>query len=174
MRKLTVRPSRPRAVPFLRIVADARGLLPLDGHLTRDAASIPTMVVGTEAMPAERRAEFESRGVEVLICPATQEGYVDLGSMLHVLGSRGIISILCEGGPTLAASLLAGTHIGRIYWLVAPEILGSASLAPAIATSTRTPSPIGLRIDSTAMLGSDLLITSTPVNTHSTRDERGD
>jgi diaminohydroxyphosphoribosylaminopyrimidine deaminase/5-amino-6-(5-phosphoribosylamino)uracil reductase len=172
--KLTVRPHRPRAVPYLRIVADALGRLPLDGHLAHDAKSIPTMVVGTGAMPAERRAALESRGVEVLICPATPEGNVDLGSMLQMLGSRGVVSILCEGGPTLAAGLLAGSHIGRIYWLVAPEILGSASLAPAIATSTRTPSPIGLRIDSTALLGSDILITSTPVQTHSPRDERGD
>jgi riboflavin biosynthesis pyrimidine reductase len=92
--------------------------------------------------------------------------------MLQVLGSRGIVSILCEGGPTLAASLLAGAHVGRVYWLIAPEILGSAALAPAIATSTRTPSSIGLRIDSTAMLGSDLLITSTPLHTSSSRDER--
>jgi diaminohydroxyphosphoribosylaminopyrimidine deaminase/5-amino-6-(5-phosphoribosylamino)uracil reductase len=170
--KLTVRPFRPRAVPYLRIVADAHGLLPLDGHLTRDAATIPTMVVGTEAMPAARRTELESRGVEVLVCAATPDGLVDLTSMLQVLGSRGIVSILCEGGPTLAASLLAGAHVGRVYWLIAPEILGSAALAPAIATSTRTPSSIGLRIDSTAMLGSDLLITSTPLHTSSSRDER--
>jgi diaminohydroxyphosphoribosylaminopyrimidine deaminase/5-amino-6-(5-phosphoribosylamino)uracil reductase len=171
--KLTVRPARPRVVPYLRIVADAHGHLPLDGHLTRDAATIPTMVVGTEAMQAARRTALESRGVEVLICPATSEGYVDLASMLQVLGGRGIVSILCEGGPTLAASLLAGAHVGRVYWLIAPEILGSAVLAPAIATSTRTPSSIGLRIDSTAMLGSDLLITSTPLHTSSSRDERG-
>jgi diaminohydroxyphosphoribosylaminopyrimidine deaminase/5-amino-6-(5-phosphoribosylamino)uracil reductase len=83
--------------------------------------------------------------------------------MLSVLGGRGIVSILCEGGPTLAASLLAGAHAGRVYWFIAPEILGSAALAPAIATSTRTPSSIALRIDSTAMLGADLLITGTPI-----------
>jgi diaminohydroxyphosphoribosylaminopyrimidine deaminase/5-amino-6-(5-phosphoribosylamino)uracil reductase len=170
--KLTVRPSRPRAVPYLRIVADAHGILPLDAHLARDATTIPTMVAGTEAMPAARRSELESRGVEVLVCPATPEGYVDLGSMLQTLGGRGIVSILCEGGPTLAAGLLAEAHVGRIYWLVAPEILGSAALAPAIATSTRIHGSIGLRIDATAMLGPDLVITSTPLNISSDRNGR--
>jgi diaminohydroxyphosphoribosylaminopyrimidine deaminase/5-amino-6-(5-phosphoribosylamino)uracil reductase len=160
--KLTVRPSKPRAVPYLRIVADAHGHLPLDGHLTRDAVATPTMVVGTEAMPVARRAELESCGVEVMICPATPEGYVNLASMLQMLGSRGIVSILCEGGPTLAASLLAGAHVGRVYWLVAPEI----------ATSTRTPTSIALRIDSTAMLGSDLLITSTPTTASTSPNDR--
>jgi diaminohydroxyphosphoribosylaminopyrimidine deaminase/5-amino-6-(5-phosphoribosylamino)uracil reductase len=159
-------------VPYLRIVADAHGHLPLDGHLTRDAAATPTMVVGTGAMPAARRAELESCGVEVMICPATPEGYVNLASMLQMLGSRGIVSILCEGGPTLAASLLAGAHVGRVYWLVAPEILGSAAVAPAIATSTRTPTSIALRIDSTAMLGSDLLITSTPTTASTSPNDR--
>jgi diaminohydroxyphosphoribosylaminopyrimidine deaminase/5-amino-6-(5-phosphoribosylamino)uracil reductase len=170
--KLTVRPSRPRAVPYLRIVADAHGRLPLDGHLTRDVATTPTMVVGTDAMPAARRAALESRGIEVLICPATPNGYVDLASMLEKLGGRGIVSILCEGGPTLAGSLLAGVHVGRIYWFIAPEILGSAALAPAIATSTPTLSSIALRIDSTAMLGSDLLITSTPEHASTSQDDR--
>jgi diaminohydroxyphosphoribosylaminopyrimidine deaminase/5-amino-6-(5-phosphoribosylamino)uracil reductase len=168
--RLTVRPARPRAVPYLRIVADAHGHLPLDGHLIRDAATTPTLIVTTEAMPAGRRDELASLGVDVLICRATHDGYVDLAAMLTALADRGIVSVLCEGGPTLAASLLAGGHVGRVYWLIAPEILGSATLAPAIATSTRTPIPIGLRIDSTAMLGADLLVTATPSPTMLHRD----
>ena len=49
--RLTVRPARSRGVAYLRIVVDARGHLPLDGHLVRDAATSPTLVVTTEAMP---------------------------------------------------------------------------------------------------------------------------
>jgi diaminohydroxyphosphoribosylaminopyrimidine deaminase/5-amino-6-(5-phosphoribosylamino)uracil reductase len=165
--RLTVRPPRPRAVPYLRIVADDRGHLPLEGHLVRESATTPTLVVTTPAMPEERREALTARGVEVLVCPATPEGFVDLSAMLTALGSRGIVSILCEGGPTIAAAMLAGGHIGRVYWLVAPEILGSATLAPAIATTTRTPSRTPLRIDSTIMLGSDLLVTATPSKTAS-------
>jgi len=168
--RLTVRPARSRAVPYLRIVADARGHLPLDGHLTRDAATTPTLVVTTEAMPPSRRDELASLGVGVLICRATHDGYVDLNYMLTTLADRGIVSVLCEGGPTLAAGLLTGGHVGRIYWLIAPEILGSATLAPAIATPTRMPIPTGLRIDSTEMLGPDLLVTATPSPTSSHRD----
>ncbi|HEY5093734.1 MAG TPA: bifunctional diaminohydroxyphosphoribosylaminopyrimidine deaminase/5-amino-6-(5-phosphoribosylamino)uracil reductase RibD [Candidatus Eremiobacteraceae bacterium] len=163
--RLTVRPPRPRAVPYLRIVTDDRGHLPLDGHLVRDAATTPTLVVTTAAMPADRREALTEHGVEFLVCHATAEGYVDLGAMLTALGERGIISILCEGGPTIAAAMLAGAHVGRVYWLVAPEILGSATLAPAIATATRTPTRTGLRIDSIAMLGLDLLVTATPTKT---------
>jgi len=169
--RLTVRPPRPRAVPYLRIVADAHGHLPLDGHLTRDAATTPTLVVTTEAMPASRREELASLGVELMLCQATQEGYVDLTSMLIALGDRGIVSVLCEGGPTLAAGLLAGGHVGRVYWLVAPEILGSAALAPSIATSTRIPTPTGLRFDSAFMLGPDLLVTATPSHATAHRDD---
>jgi diaminohydroxyphosphoribosylaminopyrimidine deaminase / 5-amino-6-(5-phosphoribosylamino)uracil reductase len=90
--------------------------------------------------------------------------------MLTALADRGIVSVLCEGGPTLAAGLLAGGYIGRVYWLIAPEILGSATLAPAIAAASRVPIPTGLRIDSTVMLGPDLLVTATPSPTMSHRD----
>ena len=106
----------------------------------------------------------------MLICSAAHDGYVDLSAMLTALADRGIVSVLCEGGPTLAASLLAGGHVGRVYWLIAPEILGSATLAPAIATSARMPVSTGLRIDSTAMLGPDLLVTATPTPAQAHRD----
>jgi diaminohydroxyphosphoribosylaminopyrimidine deaminase/5-amino-6-(5-phosphoribosylamino)uracil reductase len=135
--------------------------MPLESHLARDARATPTLVMTTETMPPDRREALAARGVEVLICPATPEGHVDLSYMLRALGARGVISVLCEGGPTMAASLLAGEHIGRIYWLIAPEILGSASLAPAIATSTGAPKSTRLRINSTEMLGADLLVTAT-------------
>ena len=162
--QLTVRPPRRRAVPYLRIVADDHGHLPLEGHLVRESTTTPTLVVTTSAMPDDRREALAKRGVEVLQCPASPEGYVDLSSMLEALGKRGIISVLCEGGPTLAASLLSGGHVGRIYWFVAPEVLGSATLAPAIATMNRTPMRTSLRIDSALMLGSDVLVTATPTN----------
>ena len=162
--QLTVRPPRQLAVPYLRIVADDHGHLPLEGHLVRDSATTPTLVVTTSAMPDDRREALAKQRVEVLECAATHEGYVDLSSMLAILGKRGVISILCEGGPTLAASLLAGGHVGRVYWFVAPEVLGSAALAPAIATMNRTPMRTPLRIDSAVMLGSDVLVTATPTN----------
>jgi diaminohydroxyphosphoribosylaminopyrimidine deaminase/5-amino-6-(5-phosphoribosylamino)uracil reductase len=170
--QLTVRPSRPRHVPYLRIVADAHGKLPLDGHLVRDAAATPTMVVTTTAMPSQTRATLQEHGVEVSVLPATPQGHVDLDALLKELGRRNIVSVLCEGGPTLAASLLAGAHVGRVYWFIAPEILGSAASAPAIDAAPSTPSATGLRIESAVMLGADILVSATPTGRARTHDEQ--
>ncbi len=157
--ELTVRPTRARAVPYLRIVADSHGRLPLTSHLVRDAAATPTMIATTAAIPAERRDALVERGVEIVTCATTSDGRVDLADLLFQLAQRGILSVLCEGGPTIAAALLAQKLVGKIYWLVAPEILGSATVAPVI---TSFAGAARLRIESAVMLGEDVLIEAVP------------
>ncbi len=163
--ELTVRPTRPRAVPYLRIVVDSRGKIPLDLHLVRETRTAPTLIATTSAMPADRREALGELGVEVVTCRATATGFVDLEDLLSELGRRNVLSVLCEGGPTLATSLLAGKLVGRVYWLMSPEILGSARVAPAIdgvAGGTR------LEVESATMLGDDVLIEALSVQ-HSAR-----
>jgi riboflavin biosynthesis pyrimidine reductase len=52
------------------------------------------------------------------------EGQVDLVAALGELRSRGAGTVLCEGGPTLNASLLDGTGIDELCLTVAPLVLG--------------------------------------------------
>jgi len=157
--ELTVRPTRPRAVPYLRIVADSLGRIPLTSHLVRDAAATPTMVATTAAIPAERRDALLELGVDVVTCAATSDEHVDLADLLSQLARRDILSVLCEGGPTIATALLAQRLVGKIYWLIAPEILGAASVAPAI---DRVAGATRLRIESAVMLGEDVLVEALP------------
>lgn len=157
--ELTVRPARHRAVPYLRIIADSKGRTPLESHLVRDAAATPTMIATTSAIPAERRDALLERGVQVMTCAAAPGGHVDLADLLSQLARRNVLSVLCEGGPTIATALLAQKLVGRIYWFIAPEILGAATVAPSI---DRVAGAARLRIESAVMLGEDILIEAVP------------
>jgi 2,5-diamino-6-(ribosylamino)-4(3H)-pyrimidinone 5'-phosphate reductase len=60
-------------------------------------------------------------GVEV---QASESGALDLVAVLADLASRGIRRVVCEGGPTLNAALLAVGVVDEMFVTVTPHILG--------------------------------------------------
>ena len=59
-----------------------------------------------------------------------------LHSGLVALAERGLLDVLCEGGPTLAGSLLAEGLVDRLLLFVAPLVVGRGApdlfAAPAV------------------------------------------
>jgi diaminohydroxyphosphoribosylaminopyrimidine deaminase / 5-amino-6-(5-phosphoribosylamino)uracil reductase len=154
---LTVRPSKPRAVPYTRIVVDARGRIPLKSKLTKDQQRARTIVATTDLMPEVTRTALAKRGVTILDCRRAGEDRLDLDDLLDKLARADIISVLCEGGPTLGASLLAGRFVNHVDWLVAPLLLGGGDAVHVIADFTRD---VPLRLETVRRLGDDVLITA--------------
>ena len=83
------------------------------------------------ATDAARRL-LETRGAELI-----EVGEGGLPAALEALAGRGLLDILCEGGPTLAGELLAAGLIDRVLLFVAPLIVGRGApdlfAAPAVA-----------------------------------------
>jgi diaminohydroxyphosphoribosylaminopyrimidine deaminase/5-amino-6-(5-phosphoribosylamino)uracil reductase len=152
---LTVRPSKPRAVPYRRIVVDARGRIPAKAKLARDQARAQTIVATTDLMAAATRDALAKRGVTILECARSSDDRVDLSDMLAKLASMDIISVLCEGGPTLGASLLSGGHVGEVDWLIAPLLLGGEEAVPVVGNIARD---VPVRLQAVRRLGDDVLI----------------
>ncbi|HLN47070.1 MAG TPA: bifunctional diaminohydroxyphosphoribosylaminopyrimidine deaminase/5-amino-6-(5-phosphoribosylamino)uracil reductase RibD [Magnetospirillaceae bacterium] len=117
---LTVRPPHRRAVPYIRVVVDSRGRIPLGSKLVTDQRAARTIVATTRAMPRAVRAALDKHRVQVMICASTRDGRVDMRDLLARLGRQGHLSVLCEAGPTLARSLLSARLVDRIHWLIAP------------------------------------------------------
>jgi len=152
---LTVRPNKPRAVPYKRIVVDARGRIPLKAKITKDQARARTIVTTTDLMPAVTREALEKRGVTILECARTSDDCVDINDLLAKLANVDIISVLCEGGPTLGASLLSGGHVNEVDWLIAPVLLGGPEAIPVIGNVTRE---LPVRLHTVRRLGDDVLV----------------
>jgi diaminohydroxyphosphoribosylaminopyrimidine deaminase/5-amino-6-(5-phosphoribosylamino)uracil reductase len=113
--QLTVRGVRRPRVEPIRIVFDRRGRLPVTSKLVRTAKKLPTILV-TAAEGAGDGA-LRDAGVEVIRADS-------LRPALTALHTRGIDSILCEGGATLGGALLAEGFVDRLVIFQAPLILG--------------------------------------------------
>jgi diaminohydroxyphosphoribosylaminopyrimidine deaminase/5-amino-6-(5-phosphoribosylamino)uracil reductase len=121
--QLTVRGQEGRDP--LRIVLDSKGRIPLHTKVLHLTSEAPTVLV-TCAMPKEREAQCQRAGanVEIWRLPADQEDHVDLHALVRKLGASRIDSLLVEGGPTVAGSLLREHLIDKLLLIIAPKIVG--------------------------------------------------
>ena len=157
--QLTVRPHRRRAVPYARIVVDSAARLALDTKLVKDLTRASTIVAATDAANGDRIAALEAAGVRVLVCESDGRGRVLLSDLMRRLGDLPMLGVLCEGGPTLAGSLLADGLVDELHWIVAPLMLGTAATAPAVAGLTRS---VAMTMTTVRTLGEDLLAIGVP------------
>ncbi|MFI5395145.1 MAG: bifunctional diaminohydroxyphosphoribosylaminopyrimidine deaminase/5-amino-6-(5-phosphoribosylamino)uracil reductase RibD [Candidatus Binatia bacterium] len=107
----------------LRIVLDGRLHVPLHARvLTNTTAAATLMVTGRQA-PATKVRHIEDQGVEVLRLPDTG-GRIGMARLLRALGRRGIMSVLIEGGATVAAAAVAASIVDRMLIFYAPKLIG--------------------------------------------------
>ena len=102
---LTVRDMGAARQP-LRIVIDSRLGHSPDSRLGRTAREVPVWLLHTAEAPGTARRAWVDTGARTIECPATA-GHVDLPAAFRRLGEEGLTRILCEGGGTLAAGLVA-------------------------------------------------------------------
>ena len=69
---------------------------------------------------------------DVLEVGAPDSVSLDLRLAMKALRAHGIFSVLCEGGPRLAASLLSAGVIDRFYWAIAPRLLSADAAVPVL------------------------------------------
>ena len=114
-------PSQP-----LRVVLDAAGRVPATGPLF-DLGVAPTLVLTTSAADAETCRAWAEAGVEVEELPPAAGG-VDVGMVLDVLGRRGIVQVMVEGGATLHCALLRAGLADRLVVYTGGVLLGAGGL----------------------------------------------
>ena len=119
-----------RTQPLTRVVFDWRLRCAAARRLyaTLDAGPILFFVTreAADANPAAC-ADFARRGIEVITMPDR-----DLASALRVLASRGITSLLVEGGPQLQDAFAEAGLVDRVQTIVVPQSLGSGVPLPKL------------------------------------------
>jgi diaminohydroxyphosphoribosylaminopyrimidine deaminase/5-amino-6-(5-phosphoribosylamino)uracil reductase len=118
----------PGARSPLRVVADTRARLRPDSVLARTAAETPTLLL---VGPGAKTGELEALGVHVVRVPTAGVG-LDLGEGLRRLAARGVHSVLCEGGASLAGALLDAGLVDELAWFIAPRIVGGSTALGAV------------------------------------------
>ncbi len=108
----------------VRVVLDTALRLPETAAVVRTARTTPVWVVADPAAGAEAERRLRGYGVEVLRCGASA-GRIDPAAMLRLLAGRGVTRLMVEGGPTVAASLVAADLVDAAVILRAPAVIGA-------------------------------------------------
>ena len=152
---LTVRgPVTPRVFPA-RVVFSNSGNLDGAKHLLATAREVPVVVAGAQ-VSTERREALREAGIDLLDAGTSAE-------TLRGLGTRGIRSVLVEGGGRLAGALLAEGLVDRFYWIQSPVWLGEGAI-PAFEGLAGVDLPDAARwhVTERRALGDDTLLVLEP------------
>jgi diaminohydroxyphosphoribosylaminopyrimidine deaminase/5-amino-6-(5-phosphoribosylamino)uracil reductase len=147
----------------LRVVADSRARTPPRANVVSEESDARCLVAVTEAAPESRRQALRRVGAEVAVLPSCPQG-VDLVALWRLLGKRGCLSVLVEGGPELAASAMAAGVIDKLLLFVAPKIIGGNGARPLFGGQSvqRLADAWQLDIRKVRRFGPDLLIEAYP------------
>lgn len=107
----------------LRIVVDSTLRIPLDLNVFTDGAA-PTLVATTDRAVEERIAAVRACGADVVVLKQDEFGRVDLIDLLDHLATKGIRSVMIEGGGAVITSALRERLVGRLIVAIAPKVVG--------------------------------------------------
>ena len=109
-----------------RVVVDSRLRTPLRSQVVQSGHCV---IACTSSANSQRQARLEAQGAHVWRFPGRR---VPWRGLLRRLGARGIISVLVEGGSEVRGSVLDARLVDRVYWFLAPKIIGSQQALSAV------------------------------------------
>jgi diaminohydroxyphosphoribosylaminopyrimidine deaminase/5-amino-6-(5-phosphoribosylamino)uracil reductase len=148
----------------LRVVVDTHGRTPLTARaLTGERPAIVALWKGSAPAAVE---DPDRAYPTMLLLPAGEDGRVDLHALLRELADhQQVVSVLLEGGPTLAGAFVAAGLVDRVVGYVAPALLGDGPGALTGAGVGTISAAHRLRLDEVTRLGEDLRVTLRPRRT---------
>ncbi len=141
----------------LRVVVDGRLGISPRARMLRQRSRAATLIATTPAASAARARALVRVGAEV-IRVGGRGTRVALGALLRELGTRGVVSVLLEGGGELAAAAVRARLVDRLLIVSAPVLLGGDGRAMLGALDLRRLAAAPRLVDEyVTHLGPDLL-----------------
>ncbi|MBK3542393.1 bifunctional diaminohydroxyphosphoribosylaminopyrimidine deaminase/5-amino-6-(5-phosphoribosylamino)uracil reductase RibD [Streptomyces sp. MBT60] len=141
----------------LRVVVDTNATAVKPGARVLDATAPTLIAVADDA----RAGHLPEAAVLRLPRAATGPG-LDLEALLEALHTRGVRSVLLEGGPTLAGAFVAAGKVDKVVGYLAPVLLGAGPAALADAGISTISQALRLDVTETVPIGPDLRVTAVP------------
>jgi diaminohydroxyphosphoribosylaminopyrimidine deaminase/5-amino-6-(5-phosphoribosylamino)uracil reductase len=120
----------------LRVVLDTHLRLPERSRLAATAREAPTLLIAGPDAPDELAWRLQDRGVMIDRVLIDAGGHVDLRRALRALAARGVTRVFSEGGPRVAARLIALKLADEVALLTAEKPLGRPG-GPALDADAR-------------------------------------
>lgn len=115
----------------VRVIVDAELSVPTNSVAYSDDGTRRIVIAHTDADTGVGE-ELAAQGVDVLRVDGA-EGRIDLAQAMRILASKGITSVLVEGGGGLLGGLFDAKLIDRAHVFVAPKLIGGADAVTPMA-----------------------------------------
>jgi len=121
----------------VRVIIDSKLDLPRFSNIVKTARQQKTIVFCGQQADDARQEFLEEAGLTVIQL-ATDEEKLPLEEVLQVLGEMEIMTLLVEGGGEINGYLIEKHLIDKVYWFIAPKIVGGRA-APTPVGGTGIP-----------------------------------
>lgn len=115
-----------------RIIADGYLRIPLRAKCLTSAKPGDVIICTSSEASPERVKQFRDHGHEVIVFPG--KALLNFREVMAELARRGIQSVLCEGGASLAGALFEAEVVDKVIAFVAPKIVGGKNAKAPIAS----------------------------------------
>ena len=112
-----------------RIILDTHLTIEENALVLTQASKARTIIVTHAGAPAEKRALLEKKGVEIMDV-GLRDGRLDLQELMIKLGQMPFLSVLIEGGGTVAGAALRAGIVNKLLLFMAPRIMGGSDGKP--------------------------------------------
>lgn len=157
--KLTARHPRAAHQP-IRIILDPEFKIPVRAKVLRAGKGAPCWVVVREdKLRAAKKSQVETTGAQVLTAPYRRGRGFELAKLLSLLGKKGLVSLLVEGGPGIWTSFYRQRAFQELWAFLAPKLLGgdAKSLLGDLRLK-RIPQIPHLKLQDVELFGQDVLL----------------
>lgn len=116
----------------IRIVVDSSLKIDINANVVQDK-SAKTIVATTDKANKDKILKLQAQDVDVIVVDKDENDKVDIEKLLDILGQQNICSILVEGGATLNGSFVAKKLVDKVYFFIAPKIIGGKEAKTPVA-----------------------------------------
>lgn len=116
----------------IRIVVDSSLKIDINANVVQDK-SAKTIVATTDKADKDKILKLQAQDVDVIVVDKDEKDKVDIEKLLDILGQQNICSILVEGGATLSGSFVAKKLVDKVYFFIAPKIVGGKEAKTPVA-----------------------------------------
>lgn len=116
----------------IRIVVDSSLKIDINTNVVQDK-SAKTIVATTDKADKDKILKLQAQDVDVIVVDKDENDKVDIEKLLDILGQQNICSILVEGGATLSGSFVAKKLVDKVYFFIAPKIVGGKEAKTPVA-----------------------------------------
>ena len=116
----------------IRIVVDSSLKIDINANVVQDK-SAKTIIATTDKADKDKILKLQAQDVDVIVVDKDENDKVDIEKLLDILGQTNICSILVEGGATLSGSFVAKKLVDKVYFFIAPKIIGGKEAKTPVA-----------------------------------------